>query len=68
MNSHTQATQPPNATGRPLSARGIRACASRRAKDAIEALTKVANDNSAPTADRVRAAEVLLAHAHGDHG
>lgn len=49
--------------GRPLSARGIRAFAGRRAKEAIEVLAKVAGDDSAPPMDRVRAAETLLAHA-----
>lgn len=51
------------AGGRPLSARGIRAFAGRRAKEAIEALANVAGDDSAPPGDRVRAAETLLAHA-----
>lgn len=53
----------PDVGGRPLSARGIRAYAGRRAKQAIEALAKVASDDAAPPADRVRAAETLLAHA-----
>ncbi len=49
--------------GRPLLAQGIRAQAARRAKEAVEALASVAGDTTAPADARVKAAEVLLAHA-----
>ncbi|MFZ3017138.1 MAG: hypothetical protein WA056_01625 [Gallionella sp.] len=51
------------ATGRALSCKAIRAHAGRRAKAAIDALAKVASDDAAPPADRVRAAEILLSHS-----
>lgn len=63
MNATTEVKRPSAAGGRPLSARGIRALAGRQAKEAIAALAQVAGDGSAPTADRVSAAQTLLAHA-----
>lgn len=54
---------PNSRLGRPLLAEGIRAQAARRAKEAVEALAAVAGDSSAPADARVKAAEVLLAHA-----
>jgi len=68
MNDTIQAPSRTDAGGRPLGSRTIRACAGRHAKDAIGALAKVASDNSAPSADRVRAAEVLLSHAVTQQG
>lgn len=49
--------------GRPLLAEGVRAQAARRAKEAVDALAAVAGDTAAPADARVKAAEVLLAHA-----
>jgi len=49
--------------GRPPGAASIRTQAARHAKEAIVALAQVAGDAAAPPADRVRAAEALLAHA-----
>jgi len=66
MNS--QDHEQPNTGGRPLGSKSIRTRAGRHAQDAIEALAAVANDGTAPTGDRVRAAELLLAHAHGTAG
>lgn len=48
---------------RPASARTVRAYAGRHAKEAVQALAEIINADSAPPADRVRAAETLLAHA-----
>jgi hypothetical protein len=63
MNTKTETKLPSDAGGRPLSARGVRALAGRRAKEAIDALAQVAGDGSAPTADRVSAAQTILVHA-----
>lgn len=54
---------PRKGAGRPIGAEGIRSKAARHAQDALEALAQIARDAAAPTADRVRAAESLLAHA-----
>ena len=59
MNARQATTE----SGRPLSARSIRAHAGRRAREAVEALAEVAADAAAPAGDRVRAAELLLSHA-----
>ncbi|QPN30504.1 MULTISPECIES: hypothetical protein [Diaphorobacter] len=42
---------------------GIRASAARHARIAVETLAEVARDASAPTAERVKAAETLLAYS-----
>ena len=49
--------------GRPIRSRGIRALAAQHVRAAISTLATVVNDNAAPHADRVHAAEVLLIHA-----
>lgn len=59
MQQPTPNTRP----GRPIGAASIRARAARHAEDAVEALSAVAKDPSAPADARVRAAEVLLEHA-----
>jgi hypothetical protein len=46
--------------GRPSTPRSIRIQAARRVKNAIEALTSVAADESAPASDRITAARTLL--------
>lgn len=50
-------------TGRPPGSRSIRVLASRHSQAAIRVLANVANNEQAPEADRVRAAEVILQHA-----
>ncbi len=64
----TSNVQQPSPGGRPLGAASIRTRAGRHAQDAIATLVAVANDGTAPPADRVKAAELLLAHAHGTAG
>lgn len=49
--------------GRPPGASSIRTRAARHAEEAVEALASVAKDTAAPAADRVKAAEAILAHA-----
>jgi hypothetical protein len=49
--------------GRPMGIRGVRTLASRHAHDCVRMLADVANNEQAPEADRVRAAEVILAYA-----
>lgn len=51
------------ATGRPPGAPGLRAQAARYAAGCLAVLSKIANSEQAPDADRVRAAEVILSHA-----
>lgn len=58
----------PAKTGRPLGAVSVRAQASRHTTEAVAALAAVAADVSAPADARVRAAEVLLAHATTQKG
>lgn len=48
---------------RALSIVGIRANAARHARIAVETLAEVARDASAPAAERVKAAETLLAYS-----
>ena len=56
-------SHPLGAAGRPLQPSTIRARASRCVNLAIDALSHVAADKTAPACDRVRAAEILLNHA-----
>jgi hypothetical protein len=54
--------------GRPLGIRGIRVLASRHSHDCLKVLVDVANNAKAPDADRVRAAETVLAYAASKPG
>ena len=58
-----QTTSNRTGAGRPPLSEGIRAQAARRAKEAVQALADVACNTNAPADARVKAAEVLLAHA-----
>lgn len=49
--------------GRPMGIRGVRVLASRHSHDCLKVLVDVANSEQAPEADRVRAAEIILAYA-----
>lgn len=52
-----------NRGGRPVGIRGVRALASRHSLECVKVLVDIANNERAPEADRVRAAEVILAYA-----
>jgi hypothetical protein len=54
--------------GRPLGLRGVRALAARYSRSCLKTLAEVANSKHAPEADRVRAAEVILAYATKPNG
>jgi len=63
MNTNTMTATQHDPGGRPPSARTIRVSASRHARNAIATLAAIAQDEAAPSADRVAAAQTLLAHA-----
>ena len=58
-----QKPSPPRFTGRSLTPASIRANASRRASEAIDALVQVASDPSADAAARVAAAQTIISTA-----
>ncbi|WP_322997193.1 hypothetical protein [Castellaniella sp.] len=63
MNTNTLTSIQRDPGGRPPSVRAIRVSASRHARAAIATLAAIAQDEAAPSADRVSAAQTLLAHA-----
>ena len=63
MNTNTLTSTQRGPVGRPPSVRAIRVSASLHARAAIATLAAIAQDEAAPSTDRVAAAQTLLAHA-----